>query len=337
MKIDIFCHILPRTFFDRMTKLSETGTTIKKRSLDIPSMVNLDVRFRMMDRFGDYAQIVSLAAPPIEALGAPNQSAELAQIANDGLAELVRMHPDRFPGFVAGLPMNNVEAAVAEIDRAYLKLGACGVQLYSNVNGRPLDDPEFLPVFAKLAERNLPIWLHPTRSAAFADYKTEQKSKFEIWWTFGWPYETSVAMARIVFAGYFDKFPELKIISHHLGAMIPYFSGRTGPGWDQLGARTEDEDLGAQGRLLKKRIQEYFKMFYADTATFGSRPAMACGLEFFGVDKVLFASDSPFDPEKGPGYIRETIRCIEELPLSDGDRLKIYEGNARKLLRLRLA
>src|SRR5258708_7669051 len=337
MKIDIFCHILPQNFFDRMLKLSESGTTIKKRSLDIPAMVNLEVRFRMMDRFGDYTQIVSLAAPPIEALGAPNQSRELAQIANDGMAELVRKHPDRFPGFVAGLPMNNAEAAVEEIDRAYLKLGACGVQIYSNVNGRPLDDPEFLPIFAKLAERNLPIWLHPTRSAAFAHYKTEQKSKYEIWWTFGWPYETSVAMARILFAGYFDKYPELKIISHHLGAMIPYFSGRTGPGWDQLGARTEDEDLAAQGRLLKKRPQEYFKMFYADTATFGSRPAMQCGLEFFGVDRVLFASDSPFDPEKGPGYIRETIRCIEELPLSAGDRLKIYEGNARKLLRLKLA
>jgi len=337
MKIDIFCHILPQAFFDRMLKLSESGTTIKKRSIDIPAMVNLDLRFRMMDRFGDYVQIVSLAAPPIEAMGAPTQSPELAQIANDGMAELVRKHPDRFPGFVAGLPMNNVEAAVQEIDRAYLKLGACGVQLYSNVNGRPLDDPEFLPIFAKLAERNLPIWLHPTRSAAFADYKTEQKSKFELWWVFGWPYETSVAMSRIMFAGYFDKFPDLKIITHHLGAMIPYFSGRTGPGLDQLGARTEDEDLAAQGRLLKKRPQEYFKMFYADTATFGSRPALQCGLEFFGVDKVLFASDSPFDPEKGPGYIRETIRCIEELPLSAEDRAKIYEGNARKMLRLKLA
>jgi predicted TIM-barrel fold metal-dependent hydrolase len=337
MKIDIFCHILPQAFFDRMLRLSESGTTIKKRSIDIPAMVNLDLRFRVMDRFGDYVQIVSLAAPPIEALGAATQSPELAQIANDGMAELVRKHPDRFPGFVAGLPMNNVEAAVQEIDRAYLKLGACGVQIYSNVNGRPLDDPEFLPIFEKLAERNLPIWLHPTRSAAFADYKTEQKSKFELWWVFGWPYETSVAMARILFAGYFDRFPDLKIITHHLGAMIPYFSGRTGPGLDQLGARTEDEDLAAQGRLLKKRPQEYFKMFYADTATFGSRPALQCGLEFFGVDKVLFASDSPFDPEKGPGYIRETIRCIEELPISVEDRARIYEGNARKMLRLKLA
>jgi uncharacterized protein len=121
-----------------------------------------------------------------------------------------------------------------------------------------------------------------------------------------------------------------------MGAMVPYFSGRTGPGLDQLGARTEGEDLTVFTRRLKKRPQDYFKMFYADTATFGSRPAMECGLAFFGADQTLFASDSPFDPEKGPGYIRETIRCIEELPISNEDRKKIYEGNARKLLRLKL-
>jgi uncharacterized protein len=337
MKIDIFCHIVPQNYFDRMMKLPESGTTIKRRTANIPAMVNLDVRFRMMDRFGDYCQVPSMAAPPIEALGDAKTSPELAQAANDGMAELVVKYPDRFPGFVAALPMNNTAAAVEEIDRAVLKLGAAGVQIYSNVNGRPLDEPDFLPIFEKLAERNVAIWLHPSRSSCFADYVTEKKSKFELWWVFGWPYETSVAMARIVFAGYFDRFPNLKIISHHLGAMIPYFSGRTGPGLDQLGARTEEEDLALIGRKLQKRPQEYFKMFYADTATFGSLPALRCGLEFFGVDKVLFASDSPFDPEKGPGYIRETIRCVDGVEMSAEDRHKIYEGNARKLMRLKLA
>ena len=337
MKIDIFCHIVPQNYYERMLKLPESGTTIKRRTANIPAMVNLDARFRMMDRFADYVQVVSMAAPPIEALGDAKSSPELAKIANDGMAELVDKHPDRFPGFVAALPMNNPDAAVEEIDRAVLKLGAAGVQIYSNVNGRPLDEPDFKPIFQKLAERNIASWLHPTRSANFPDYVTEKKSKFELWWVFGWPYETSIAMARIIFAGYFDQFPNLKIITHHLGAMIPYFSGRTGPGLDQLGARTEDEDLAVLGRSLKKRPQEYFKMFYADTATFGSRPAMQCGLEFFGADQVLFASDSPFDPEKGPGYIRETIRCVEELPISSTDRAKIYEGNARKMMRLKLA
>jgi predicted TIM-barrel fold metal-dependent hydrolase len=337
MKIDIYCHIVPQNYYDRMLKLPESGTTIKRRTASIPAMVNLDVRFRMMDRFQEYCQVVSMAAPPIEAMGDAKLSPELAQIANDGLAELVEKHPDRFPGFVGALPMNNPGAAVDEIDRAVLKLGAVGFQIFSNVNGRPLDDPDFLPIFEKIAERNVPLWLHPSRSSNFADYATEKKSKFELWWVFGWPYETSVAMGRILFAGYFDRFPELKIIAHHLGAMIPYFSGRTGAGLDQLGARTEGEDLAMVGRKLKKRPQEYFKMFYADTATFGSLPALRCGLDYFGADQVLFASDCPFDPEKGPGYIRETIRCVEGAEMSAADRHKIYEGNARKLMRLKLA
>ena len=86
---------------------------------------------------------------------------------------------------------------------------------------------------------------------------------------------------------------------------------------------------------LKKRPIEYFRMFYADTAVFGGRAATICGLNFFGVDKVLFASDSPFDPEKGPMYIRETIKIINELNISDADREKIYRGNAVKLLKLK--
>lgn len=337
MKIDIFNHIFPKKFYDRMSTLREKGSSMQKRVSEVPALIDLDLRFRVMDKFGDYVQVISLPSPPIEAFGDPATSPELAQIANDGMAELVLKHPDRFPAFVAGLPMNNPDAALREIDRAVMKLGATGVQIYTNVNGRPLDQPDFLPIFEKMAELNLPIWVHPTRGAGFADYQTEQKSKYELWWVFGWPYETSIFMARIVFAGYFDRWPNLKIITHHMGGMVPYFSGRTGPGLDLLGSRTEDEDLTVYTRRLKKRPQDYFKMFYADTATFGSLPAMECGLSFFGVEQSLFASDAPFDPEKGPGYIRETIRCVDALPISTHDRSKLYYQNARKLLRLKMA
>jgi uncharacterized protein len=336
VKIDVFNHILPKKFSERISSLREKGSSMQKRVTEIPALVDLDLRFRIMDAFGDYAQVISLPSPPIEAFGDPEKSPELAQVANDGMAQLVSKYPKRFPGFIAGLPMNNPDAAVQEIDRAVSQLGACGVQIYTNVNGRPLDEPAFLPIFEKMAALDLPIWAHPARGASFPDYQTEKKSKYELWWVFGWPYETSIFMARILFAGYLDRWPNLKIITHHMGGMVPYFAGRTGPGLDQLGSRTEDEDLTVYARRLKKRPQEYFKMFYADTATFGSRPAMECGLSFFGVDHTLFASDSPFDPEKGPGYIRETVRCIDELPVSDQDRRKIYEGNARKLIWLNL-
>lgn len=337
IKIDVFNHVFPKPFFDRMLQLPERGSTIKKRVRELPALVDLDLRFRIMDRFDEYVQVICSPAPPVEALGDPKTSPELAELLNDGMADLVAKHPDRFPGFIASPPMNNIDAAVREIERAVLKLGATGIQIGTNIGGRPLDEPEFLPVFEKMAEFNLPIWVHPARPATFPDYVTEKKSKYELWWVFGWPYETSIFMARILFAGYFDRFPDLKIITHHMGGMVPYFSGRTGPGLDQLGARTEDEDLSVYARRLKKRPQEYFKMFYADTATFGARHAMQCGLEFFGADHTIFSTDMPFDPEKGPGYIRETIRCLEELPLEAEDRYKIYQGNARKMLRLKLA
>jgi predicted TIM-barrel fold metal-dependent hydrolase len=204
------------------------------------------------------------------------------------------------------------------------------------VNGRPLDDPEFKALFAKMAQIDLPIWMHPTRTEKFPDYQTEQKSKLEMWWVFGWPYETSIAMSRIVFAGYFDEFPNLRIITHHMGGMIPYFAGRIGPGLDQLGSRTEDEDLTQYLKKLKQRPFDYYKMFFADTALFGNRPGMELGLSFFGVDHVLFASDFPFDPEKGTFNIRETIKDIDGLQVSDAHRQQIYEGNARKMLRLNI-
>jgi predicted TIM-barrel fold metal-dependent hydrolase len=335
MKIDIFNHIFPKAYFDKMVAVLPGGTDMHKRVRAIPSIVDLDERFRIMDKFGDYVQIICLGAPPIEVYGAPPLSTEMAKIANDGMAELVRRYPKRFPGFIASLPMNDPAGLLAEARRAVKDLGAVGVQIFSNVLGRPLDKPETMPLFDLMAELDLPIWLHPARGADVPDYKSEKKSHYEIWWTFGWPYETSVAMAHLVFAGLFDKHPNLKIITHHLGAMIPYFEGRVGPGWDQLGSRTSDVDYSVLLKSLKKRPIDYFHMFYADTAVFGSKSATVCGLDFFGADKMLFASDSPFDPEKGSAYIRWTIDILDKLEITDAERKAIYEGNARKLLKLK--
>ena len=143
-------------------------------------------------------------------------------------------------------------------------------------------------------------------------------------------------MARMVFSGLFDKFPGLKVITHHAGGMIPFFEGRVGPGWDQMGARTTDRDLQQVLRDLKRPHLEYFKEFYADTASFGSTKAIEHAIDFFGEDRVMFASDAPFDPEKGPMYIRETIRILDTLDISDEVRRKVYQDNAVKLLGLTL-
>jgi predicted TIM-barrel fold metal-dependent hydrolase len=335
MKIDIFNHIIPQKYFDKMVSISPRGKDIQKRVRAIPSMVDLDVRFRIMDLFEEYVQVICLANPPIEALGPPPVSREMAELANDSMAELVKKYPDRFPGFIASLPMNDPQGLLVEAERAIKDLGAVGVQVYSNVLGRPLDKPETMPLFDLMARLDRPVWIHPARGADFPDYRSEPKSHYEIWFIFGWPYETSVAMSHLVFSGLFDRHPNIKIITHHLGGMIPYFEGRVGPGWDQLGTRTSDEDYTLLLKKLKKRPLEYFRMFYADTALFGAREATICGLKFFGVEKTLFASDSPFDPEKGPGYIRSTIEIIDSLDLTPEHRQAIYEGNARRLLKLK--
>ena len=335
MKIDIFAHIFPKSYFDKMVKVAPGGKDMHKRVRNVPSIVDLDERFRIMDRFDDYVQVICLGSPPIEVFGPPSISREMAKLANDGMAELVRKHRDRFPGFIASLPMNDPEGLLTEAERAVKELGAVGVQVFTNVLGRPLNRSETMPLFDLMAKLDRPIWIHPARGADFPDYKEEPKSHYEIWWTFGWPYETSVAMAHLVFSGLFDKYPEIKIITHHLGGMIPYFEGRVGPGWDQLGARTSDEDYTLLLKKLKKRPLDYFRLFYGDTALFGAREATLLGLKFFGAERVLFGSDMPFDPEKGSAYIRWTIEIIDRLEISPSERQAIYEGNARRLLKLR--
>ena len=205
----------------------------------------------------------------------------------------------------------------------------------TSVNGRALDEPEFEPVFERaIHHHDVPIWMHPVRPATKADYVGEAKSKYEIWQVLGWPFETSVAMARMVFSGFFQKWPEMRLITHHCGAMIPFFAGRADTLWAQLGSRSADENYDEVLKRMAKKPIEYFKMFYADTVLGGSTPALRCGLDFFGADKVVFASDCPFDPEGGPMFIREGMRSIEDLNLSESDKRKIYFGNALKLLKM---
>jgi len=340
LKLDVFPHIFPKAFFERVKARAADNPGLAaalKRWLAIPVLWDLDARLAMMRRFRGYKQVLTLSLPAIEFLAGPDESPALARLANDGMAEIVAAHPEQFPAFVASLPMNNVAAALEEMDRAIGVLGAKGIQVFTNVNGRPLDEPEFFPVFEHcVTKHDLPVWLHPTRTAKTADYVTESKSKYEIWWLFGWPYETSACMARMVFSGMLDRLPRMKVITHHCGAMAPFFEGRLGPGMDQMGARTSDEDYGALLKRMAKRPIDYFRMFYADTSVNGSASAIRCGLDFFGAKKVMFGTDCPFDPEGGPMFIRETIRAIGSLGLKPADERKIYYENALGMMRLEL-
>jgi aminocarboxymuconate-semialdehyde decarboxylase len=287
-----------------------------------PVLYDLDARWRALEPFDDYRQVLVLAAPPLEELGAPAVTRDLARAVNDDMAALVAAH-DRFVGFAAGLPLNDVDASVAELDRAVSDLGALGFQISSNVNGRPLDDPRYGPLFARAEQLGAAIWLHPTRSPAWPDYPSERESQHGIWWSIGWPYETAAAMCRLVYSGLLEAHPGLRIVTHHAGAMIPYFSGRF--------RKIQTEDQRPALERLPLEPLEYFHRFYADTALFGAPHALRCAVDFFGAEHMLFGTDMPLG---GPDVLAETIADIEALGLGPTDRALVYEGNARRVLRL---
>src|SRR5260370_15514111 len=140
------------------------------------------------------------------------------------MAELVRTHPDRFVGFACALPLNDTEASLQEIDRAVGDLGALGAQVFTNVQGVPLDHPIFEPIFARLESLGRAIWLHPTRNATWRDYPTETASDYGLWWSLGWPYETAAALSRLVCSSSIARSPHLKLIANEAPRLIPHLS-----------------------------------------------------------------------------------------------------------------
>jgi uncharacterized protein len=329
-KIDAFAHILPPAYARRLESIM-LGGQVSDRILgyqpwihEDPALIDLDARWRVMDAFGDYVQVLTLAVPPPAELGEPGVALDLARAANDELAELVRTYPDRFAGFSAALPMNDVDAAATELDRAMSQLGALGTQLHTNVGGAPLDEQRFAPVFETVTRLDGAVWIHPTRSPAWPDYPAERRSKYGIWWSLGWPYETSVCMARLVYSGVFDTYPGLRVITHHAGAMVPHFAGR-------LASPLEDPDRAAIIAGLDRDPMDYFRGFYADTAMFGATHAVRCAVEFFGPRHVLFGTDMPLG---GPTVVADTIADIEALGLADADAAAIFAENAGRVLRI---
>jgi predicted TIM-barrel fold metal-dependent hydrolase len=329
MRIDAYTHFFPKRFFAMLDDVAADFKDMGKRVRSLPALHDLDVRKRIVDGHKDYQQILSYTQPPIELIArTPAQIDEFCRIINDGLAELIATEKDHFPGWVAQVSLAAKDAGVAEAKRAVKELGALGVQIYTNVNGKPLDRPEYLPFWDKMSELGIPVWMHPARGAEMPDYLTEDKSLYEIWWTFGWSYETATAMMRLVYSKIMDNHPDLKLITHHFGGIVPMLEGRIGPGNDVMGSRTSDKDYVSLRKGLKKRVLDYFKQdFWADTAVFTAEPATKAGLEFFPRDKIVFASDCPYDPEGGTMYPRETLRILESLDLSKTDRDKIYFRN----------
>lgn len=332
-KIDVFAHILPTTYLNALIEKSggKAAEAINcKRRLN-----DLDIRFRIMDQHEGYTQIINIAGPPVEDVADPTVAAELAKIANDDMNELVYKYPDRFLAAVACLPMNNIDAALKEIDRAIIKLGFRGIQLTSNIMDKPVDSPEFAPVFEKMNYYQLPILIHPrymkSGQRAFGPGVVDK-----VGWLaqkpFNWPYETTIAMGRFVWSGMLEKYPNLKIITHHCGGLTPYQANRISQ--HQSAGEIEMYQEHNPDWHFTRRPFDYYKMMYGDIAVWGNTSILMCGYDFFGVDHMLFGTDMPFGGELGAYYVRETIRSVQDMSITEEDKKKIFESNPRQLFHL---
>jgi predicted TIM-barrel fold metal-dependent hydrolase len=331
--IDAYAHISPPKYNEFLK--NNYPDMYRQILANSPPMYDLEERFRLMDMFEGLVQVLTVGpVPPIEEFAGPDKTPDMAKMANDEMAELTVKYRDRFPAAIALLPMNDIDAAMKETDRAIKELGFRGIYVHSNINGKPLDSPEFIPLWEKMAEYDLPIYIHPWRPDTFADYPTEETSKYMLASVFGWPYETTAAMTRIVFSGILEKYPNLKVVTHHCGGMIPYYAGRIFQHYGQMASRAR----GGVGGLvpgLKKTPTEYYQMFYNDTAIHGNTAALMCAYDFWGADHIVLGCDMPLgDYFFGFRSYRQTLNAIEAMDITDEEKNMILVDNAIKLLRL---
>ena len=330
LKIDIASHILPTKYKKAIDEIAPGHVQQDKNNM-LPTLWDLDQRFKIMDIY-EVMHVLTLSRPPLEEIiENKNKSLDLAKLANDEIAELVVKYPNRFPSAVATVSLNDINGSLKELERAITELKFRGVQFYTHVKNKPLDSPDFNPFWELMAHFNLPIWIHPTFGVTDIDYRGEKQSKYAVASIFGWPYETTVAMSRLVFSGVFDKWPNLKVITHHCGGgMIPFYI-------DRITAFHSMREFGhgiSDSTRLSKAPEDYYKMFYADTALYGNTPGLMLGRSFFGIDKIIFGTDFPFGGQNGERVTRQTINAIEEMEIDENEKKRIYENNSRKLLRL---
>lgn len=327
MKIDIFPHILPMKYVEELKKRRKANAFLIDLSYSRP-LTDINVRAGYMDRHPDVLQVLTMALPPLESvLVTPADAIELARIANDEMAEILNKYPQRFIAAVACLPMNDIEAALKETERAITKLGFKGIQIFTNIDGEQIGEPRFRTLYELMAKYDLPIWIHPWNPPISKDYvkdipnlpETLQKQLFYrfIDRTTGgyiWPFETALAMKSLAFSGIFEEFPDIKFITHHCGGMVPFFERRI------------QALLGGQSANLRK--------FYNDTAVYGSTPALMCGYAFCGADHLVFGTDWPLGGGSTPGPMEETIRSVEGMDILPADKDKIFYKNAARLLKI---
>jgi uncharacterized protein len=191
-----------------------------------------------------------------------------------------------------------------------------------------VDHPDFEQLYKALVDLDVTLWLHPSRPPV-PEYADEKASRFFEWQILGWLSDTTSAMYRIVFAGVFDRHPEIRIVTHHSGAMFPTSAMRADAMWTLF--ETAGEDLSTKE---SKPYINHFKKFYCDTAAFGYAPKVIdLALDFFGPERVLFGTDAPFDVTGGQYFTQETLRSLSDIKMTPQARDAVLGGNAKRVFK----
>ncbi len=320
MKIDIFNHaMLPNT-----NELWKKFTGSDMNCMNVKLMADMDARCRDLDLYGDDVRQILTAGNP-EALDTlpPEQAQDIARSSNDEMAEIVEKYPHRILAGVATISVQDIDAALKEIDRACGTLGLRGIQLVTTYHCKEsMADEKYFPIYERMAELDLPILFHPWHGPnSVAEF------------VFNWPVETSWMMINLSTSGIFEKCPNIKFVTHHCGALIPTWHDRAYLSYYQNHMYPEKPN--------EPSPREYWlnlKKFYNDTAVYGdSRLAIEMAADFFGADHVMFGTDYPMDGNRDPeshGQLAETIASIEKTRLSEQEKKMIFEDNAVSVFRL---
>jgi uncharacterized protein len=330
MRIDVFTHILTPRYLERVFEIlrsrgDHVATDYEAMSKLDASLTDLDARWKLIDEVSggsDYRQVLVMGHTQTEHEDG-DTAAELAKVGNEELAAHVDQYPERLFGWVAQVALQDGERGLARVEEEIEQNGALGAQVFTHIQGRCLDHPDYDPFFELMARLDKPIWIHPNRTVEWSDFPlTEKESQYHLYSLAGWPMDTAVVMYRLMAAGYLERWPELKIITHHSGGTVPMIAGRL---------KRELRWQGVEPRIpLTKQPLEYLRQFYADTGNFGNPIALRAALEFFGEDRVLFGSDFGFNPE----FLPQTLDDIETVVQDDQTKRKIYEGNTLRMLGL---
>ncbi len=277
----------------------------------VPGHRDIDYRRHVLDDASVDMQVLSFTAPGTS-IESPQRAAELATMINDGLAEAVAAHPDRFIA-LGHLPLNNPEAAARELDRLLEQLDLPGVMLYSNAGGVALADERFWPSYERANDSGAVVYIHPTYPLG-----VEAMEEFMLMPLVGFLFDTTLAAAHLVFAGIPERYPKIRWVLCHNGGAIPFLAERLDRGYEAFRRCRKN---------LRKLPSEYLKDFYYDTVNFD--PAcLQLTIEFAGPGQVVAGSDYPHMI----GSLEKMKTSIAALKVSETDRAALLGANARRLL-----